>query len=251
MVAATADKTRPPIVRLRGVFVGVPGILGFSNLIEPDTAFGESKFKANTHHTEDQLAALAEKIDIHVVAPLWEKFLEEAEEKKFKGPKGGLLKPQASDWLEDHLKDPQERSKIQLPFIMWGVDSSYTSKGEVHERVMRAVSAHDEPLELKGLRLGMESIVQPLLTAGMWASALSKNQAALSFKLQGVRVLQLKQFGGGGSAAEEVTEADLKLLGENFEVEDLAAYAKPKDTKKASEEPRQVHDDLDDEESPF
>lgn len=239
------QKQKQPIVRLAGKFITPPGIMGFANLTEPDVAFNTSKFKINWHPTDDQATALADKIDAHVVDPLWEKFLKDADEKKAKAPSKGFIRPLGMDWVEEHTKDAREGSKIELPYIVFNVGSDYNDRdGVAHRRTIMATDMGGNPVDLKTARVGMGSVIQVLTSASIWASALSKGQAALSFKLIGIRILKLEQYGGGGKM-EEVSAEDLALLGEGFQADDLSGYVS---AKKASPSPR---DEPLDEEIPF
>lgn len=251
MASPKAAPKRPPIVRMTGTFVGSPGTLGFANLLDPDEAFDQVKFKANVHHTDDQLKHFAARIDNVVIAPLWEDFLKAADDLGATKPRGGYVKPTGMEWIESVYKDPKESSRIQLPYIIFSNDADYKDRdGILQRREMRGVDGHNNKLDLRKARLGMGSTVQPLLGASIWASALSKGQAALSFKLQGVRVLHLVQFGGSGPGLEEVTEDDLGLVEEGFEAEDLSAYTKgaeASDDKPKASQRTNFTEDLDDE----
>lgn len=243
-MAAATKKPKLHLVRLAGTFITPPGLLGFANLIEPDTAFNQSKFKLNWHPTDDQARALADKLDAHVVEPLWDKFLALADELKVKAPKQGWNKPLGLDWMEEHTKDPKEGSRIELPFIVFDNASEFNNRDGVPQaRIMKATDMGGNAVDLKQARVGMGSTVQVLCSASMWSGAFSKGLPAVSLKLAGLRILKLVQFGGAGKM-EEVSDEDLALLGDGFEADDLSGYV---GNKKASETPREEVD----EEIPF
>lgn len=87
-------------------------------------------------------------------------------------------------------------------------------------------------LDLPTLKLGMGSVVQVLLTPGIYSAPLTDNgMAKLSLKLQGLRIIKLEQYGSGGPAIGEISEEDMALIGSDVEADDLSAY-----TKRAKEE---------------
>lgn len=242
-------------VRSSQAFVTPPGPLGFSNLIEPDDAFDSLKFKANHHYTDEAQEALARRIDGELDT-LWPTFLKEAEKAGKVAPKGGWVKPDAAAWIEDHLKEPKEQSRIQQPYIIFANDAEYRDKktGEMTRKTMRAYDAKGSMVDLAKMKVGMGSIVQCVLIAGLFVSPLVKTPT-FSFKLQGIRVIKLEQYGAGGGGLGQLDEEDMAMLGDDTEFEDLSAYAHSpeKERPPAVKKGRTplASDDFDDEEIPF
>lgn len=247
-MAAPATKASILNVRLTGTFVTPPGTSGFANLVEPDDAFDKLQFKLNLHMTEDQAAALGRRIDTVVVDPLWPKFMAEVAKLGTKAPKGGWEKPSGAAWVDDHLKDPKEGSRMELPFIVFANDAEYRDKkGVTQRKTMRATDGGGHVVDLKTAKMGMGTVCQALLMPSLWASALSKGQAALSFKLQGVRIIKLVQFGASGSSIGDIDEEDMGLLEADMEMDDLSQYARPAEGTSTAPRERHVADDMDDE----
>ncbi|MFZ3194114.1 MAG: hypothetical protein WA154_13030, partial [Moraxellaceae bacterium] len=134
-------------------------------------------------------------------------------------------KPDCAEWVSDHLKPAHEKSKNQDPFVTFKNKADFQDKqGRTVRKTMKAYDGKGGLLDLPSLKLGMGSVVQVVLTPGLFMNALIKTPTP-TLKLQGVRVLKLVQFGaGGGGAIEEVSQDDLALLGTDFEVEDLAGF---------------------------
>lgn len=246
-MAAASKKPSSGVIAVRSkqLLITSPGTMGFANLIEPDDAFDALKFNVQIHYNEDQQARLVAQIQEHAIDGNWESFLKEVADKP--EPKGGWQKPDAQVWVDDHLKEPSERSRTQQPSIQWANDAEFRNKqGQLVRKTMRAYDAENTILDLPGLRLGMGSTVQAVLIPGLFISGLVK-QPQPSFKLQGVRILKLVQYGSGGGSLGNVSEEDMALLGDDVEVDALSAYAK-KEEKAPARKPRQDSDfDMEDE----
>lgn len=204
------------------VFFTPPGLLGWSNLIDPDDYQGDLNFKGNHHYTDDQQRLLIDKIEEKVIAPLWDRFLEEVEEGG-KDP-SKMKRPDAEQFVEDKLQVPAENARIQLPFMRYKNKAEFKDRktGEMVRKVIRFYSAKDELLNGAALKMGMGSVVQFMLTPGIFSNALIKPQP--NFQLVGVRVLKLEQFGGGaGPDMEAVDDEELKTMGD-VDMDDLSQY---------------------------
>lgn len=256
-----ADNEKSSIISVRAartVLQTPPGTMGFSNLVKPDEAFGEIKFKVRHHYNPAGVEALKAALNQHCIDALWEKFLQECEKKKLPSAKmAKLVKPDAADWVDDHLKDPKEGSRIETPFIQYANDADYVDKkGVTQRKTMYAVAADGSPLDLAKLSLGMGSVVQVLLLPGLFMNALIKTPTP-TLKLQGVKVLKAVQFGGGagGSNVPETSDEDIQaILGADFEADDLSAYASSMtDGKRATtrEDAPSNPDFMDDSDIPF
>lgn len=232
-------------VRAKQALITAPGTMGFANLIEPDEAFGTVKFNVQIHYNDDQQARLIEQIQVGI-DDTWQAFLKEVSDKT--EPKGGWTKPDAEAWVGDHLKDPSERSRTQQPSIQWANAAEFKNKaGQLQRKTMRAYDAENNLLDLPALKLGMGSIVQAVLIPGLFISGLIK-QPTPSFKLQGIRVLKLVQYGGGGGSLGDVSEEDMALLGDDVEVDSLGSYAKREEKAPPVRAKRPASDfDMDDE----
>jgi hypothetical protein len=247
MAAAKKSSSGVIAVRSKQLLITAPGTMGFSNLLEPDDAFDALKFNVQIHYNEDQQARLVAQIG-QGIEENWTAFLKEVSDKP--EPKGGWQIPDAEGWVRDHLKEPSERSRTQQPSIQWANDAEFRNKdGQLQRKTMRAYDASGKLIDLPSLRLGMGSIVQAVLIPGLFISGLVK-QPAPSFKLQGVKVLKLVQYGGGGGSLGDVSEEDMALLGDDVEVDDLGSYAKKDDAPKGK--PARAPSDFDlDDEIPF
>ncbi len=248
MAAATKSTSAGLVaVRSREMFFSAPGVMGFENLLKPDDAFDKLSFKVQLHHNEAQQELLGRQIQKYVIDANKARFLAECEESGKAAPKGGWVFPEGAEWVANHMKDPTERSRTQLPSISWRNDAEFRDKktGEMTLKVMRAYDAANTLLDLKALKLGMGSIIQAGLIGGMFVSPLVK-QPELSFKLQGVRVLRLVSYGAGQGHLAEVSDED---MAEGFSAESLGSYAAPnKDTTKAPQEREHV---VEEEDLPF
>jgi hypothetical protein len=227
MAAAKKSTSGVIAVRSKQLLITAPGTMGFANLVTPDDAFDALKFNVQIHYTDEQQERLIAQIQEHAIDANWPSMLKELSDKP--EPKGGWVKPSAETWVGDHLKEPSERSRTQQPSIQWANEAEFRNKdGQLQRKTMRAYGSKNELLDLPSLKLGMGSIVQAVLIPGLFVSGLVK-QPAPSFKLQGVRVLKLQQFGGSGGNLGDVSEEDMALLGEDVEVDDLGSYGKKED----------------------
>lgn len=248
MAASKASSSGFVGVTAKSAFVTPPCTLGFANLVEPDDAFDSLNFKANAHFDEAQVEALVARIQTHVIDALWDKFVAEAKDKG-KDP-AKLKKPSARAWVEDHLKEPREGARIELPYIIFKNAAEFRDKktGAMVRKTMRAYDMKGGLLDVAKLHLGMGSIVQVVLVPGLFMSPLIKDPQP-SFKLQGVRVLKLVQYGKGASGIGEMDADDMASIGD-LDLDDLAEYAAGVAPKERKAPVSSFADDLD-EEVPF
>lgn len=225
---AKAPAAKPAIFLTRPksrqeVFITPPGLSGWANVIEPDDYQGDLNFKINHHHTPEQVALLIDKIEAKVIAPLWDRFLEEVEAGG-KDP-AKMKRPDAEAFVEDKLQAPPENARIQLPFMRYKNKAEFRDRktGEMVRKTIRFYSAKDELLDGPSLKMGMGSVVQLVLVPGIFSNALIKPQP--NFQLAGIRVLKLEQFGGAGSGyeMEAADDEELKTLGD-VDMDDLSQY---------------------------
>lgn len=222
------------VVRPSNTIALPPGNLGFNNLLEPEAfADGPLKFKLNYHMSPEAIAALVEALKENAYSERnMEKLREEFAEKGVKSPP----EPRdVADWVSGLLREPKEGSTERLPHITIGTQAEYKDRktGEVKLRSIACWDAKNKKLDLKRLKLGRGSIIQPVVYANLfYAGAKTIQGVAIpaticpSLRLVGVRVLKLERWGGSGAQAAEADEEAIKeVLGDNFAYDDLAAYA--------------------------
>lgn len=221
-MAAPKKNSAVVTVRAKKTIALPPCTLGFASLADPDTYDPEKPvFKANAHFTPEGIDALKDTIAEKVyTADTIKKLREEAEANGFKISKD----PQdPADWLEAKLKEPKETSKIQLPHLVISNAAQFMRRGEVVKREISCWDHSNGVLDLKKLKLGMGSLVQLIVFPNLFFSKII-GVPQPSLKLVGVRVLQLKRFGGSMAPADTDDEAIKEVLGETFEYDDLSAY---------------------------
>lgn len=250
---SSADSAAPLVARNRNLVKGPPGELGFAHLITPDEAFGQVKFKANVHYKDSAFNSLFESIN-ETYWQLIPELLDAAAEKKKKDLVKVLSKADVIAYLREKVKQPTNGARIQLPYFGFDMNASYKNKdGEEVATSVKAWDSHGAPVDLKGLRLGMGSVVKPFFTIGVWAgsSPFSKWAALPTLRFVGLQVLKLKQFGGSGTVSVgEVTEADLKFLDDNFAADDLSQFVNP-DKPKDKAAKGETGEPMEDDEIPF
>ena len=200
-----------------------PLTLGFASLVTPDTYEPDKPlFKLNGHVTPEAIAAVVETIKekVYTEAMLEKAFTEAADKgMKLKGP----IDP--AEWLGDKLKEPKENARIQLPHLTLSVPANYKDKsGEVQTREIACWDGNKRKLNLKRLKLGMGSIIAPVVYPNLFASKLMGSVLQPSLKLVGLYVLKLERFGGGAAPADTDEDAIKEVLGDAFVYEDLSAY---------------------------
>jgi hypothetical protein len=224
-------------------FLTPPGPLGFSSLIEPDSAFGDPTFNANWHFNAAAREAMIQRVAMNALAVLWPKFQEEvrkkademkpAEGKRLLGQLAKWSEPDAAEWFDGatHTVEIDEenpgRIKITDPYIRFKNRAHYTQKGEVHTKTMRGSDAQGAPIDLAEANPAPGSIVQMILQPQIFISGTVK-VPTLTFGLQGLRILKLESWGRRGGGLGAVSQEDLALLGETFHTEDLSRYARAK-----------------------
>jgi len=221
-MAAPKKNSAVVTVRAKKTIALPPCTLGFASLVDPDEYDPEKPvFKLNAHYTPEGLDALKGVLAEKVYTEDSVKALrEEAEKNGFKISKD----PQdPADWLEAKLKEPKEKAKVQLPHLVISNAAQFMKKGEVQKRTIACWDHANQVLDLKKLKLGMGSLIQPIVFPNLFFSKII-GVPQPSLKLVGVRVLQLKRYGGQMAPADTDDEAIKEVLGENFEFEDLSAY---------------------------
>lgn len=222
--APPADDGKGGVVgpyRIKGIFMTPPGILGFSHMIKPDEYLGKSQFKVALHLTPAAVNLMAKRLQDQVINPF-------SEELRKLSPKKALKDRPAAVWLEDKLKAPHEASRIQLPSISFNLNAHYiTKQGEQVDTSVKAWDGQTNALlDLRTLRLGMGSTIQVGFNASLWSGGLNKFYIEPSLRLVGVKVLKAEHYGAGtGGLSADVTDEDLALLEEGFEMEDLSQFA--------------------------
>lgn len=212
------------------------GTLGFSKLVEPDEYDPDKPtFKLNVHYTGEAIEQLVEIVGEKVyteeaLARLWE----EAIPAKYK-----KVDPQApATWVEGKLKEPRDNDVVALPYIAVANRATYKTKdGEIKPRVIAAWDAANHKLDLKKLRLGKGSIIQPVVRPNIYINKLVGIPQP-SLKLVGIKVLKLIRWTGNGAGEVETDEEAIReVLGEEFAFDDLAAYAAGAEEEEAEASP--------------
>lgn len=223
--------------RSNDLFVLQPGTLGFSAMITPEPGFGGVglKFSAQAHYNEAQVERMGDLCQSRIVA-LWPLFLKELD--KTNAKLRDLGKPlfkasefkmpeDAREWVEEHLKAANEKSRNQDPFFKFSNDADYKDKdGTIHRKVMRAWSSKGELLDLPKLNPGMGSVVQVVVTPSLFVSTgLRIEDPTLSLKLQGLRIISLQSRGGHAGGNIAATQDD-ELVGvdEDVVADDLSQF---------------------------
>lgn len=236
------------VVRSRELLRSKPGILGYSNLIVPDEAFGNSKFKASLHMNAAAASATFEEINEAYWALIPE-IKDQAKEKKVDGKLKILSKADLLNYLSEKLKDANDSAPSQDKFFTFDCNSHYHDRKTDSDVAItiKAWDTHGAPLDLKAAKVGKGSVVQALFTVGVWAgsSPFSKWVALPTLRFAGLQILKLEQWkgSGGSSKVNEVADADLAYLDENFQASDLSLFLK-KDGKPDS---APAGDEMDDE----
>lgn len=206
-----------------------PCILGFSSLIEPDTYDPDKPmFKIDAHYNPNGIAQLVACIQSQCIEPNLAKLREEMADNSALKSLAGKDAITAEEWVGQKLKDPKEKSRIQLPKLTIAVRATYKDRsGETRQRDIGCWDGHNVVLDLKSLKLGSGSVIQPIVHANLFCSK-TVNGGAPSPKLDlvGVRVLKLVRFGGARPPQETDEDAIREVLGEEFSMdEDLSAFA--------------------------
>lgn len=217
------------IIRAKKTIALPPCTLGFASLVEPDDYDPDKPaFKMNAHYNPPGLDALKEKIAANCYAPAALEKLEAEALAQGTIPKGKTLAgPQdVGAWLEAKLKEPKEKAKIQLPHIVILVKANRKNReGEVYQISLGCWDAHNRVLDLKALKLGMGSVVAPIVYPNVFFSKLIGFPQP-SLQLAGLRVLKRVTWSGGGAPPQEDDEDIRSVMGADFDVdEDLSAFA--------------------------
>lgn len=200
-----------------------PVILGYSSLVDPDEYDPEKPvFKLNAHLEPACIEALVKAIAAKCYSSAnLEKLKEACDENKlpWEDPQD------ASKWLGAKLKTPKEGFAIQLPYIIIATKAQYKNKqGEIVKKEMSCWDRKNVLLDLRSLKLGRGSVVQPVVRTNVYLSKLiGFPQPKLD--LVGVRVVKLVRF-GGQQAPEETSDEDIQaILGDLALDDDLSQYA--------------------------
>lgn len=226
-MAKPAKNTAVIVARRRDSVALPPCILGFGSLTEPDTYDPDKPlFKLDACYNPAGIAALAALVQKECIDANLEKLREEMASTK--GMEAFVnVEPQTPEaWLAGKLKQPKDNSRVPLPKLVVSRKATYKDRsGEIVTRTIGCWDSHNKPLDLKALKLGMGSTIQPIVNANLYISKLIGFPQP-KFDLVGVRILQLKQFGGQRPPQETDEDAIREVLGEEFVVdEDLSAFA--------------------------
>jgi len=239
--AAGAKKGSSSIVTLR-VSQSValpPARLGFSALVKADEfEEGKPRLSANFHYSPEGIAALAEVLSEKVLTG--DRIEELAKMVEENGGTGFPAALTAEEWLERMLREPRESRNPdipQLPYLKLSIPQNYvrtnrdTGAKETKKRTISAWDPNNKKLKLAALRLGAGSVIEPIVYPNLFFVAANKATrapalVAPSLRLIGIRVLELKQFSGGGNSAPGASDDETiaKVLGKDFHYSDLSAF---------------------------
>lgn len=208
-------------VRSKKTIALPPAMLGFSSLVTPDTYDpSKPKLKGNFHYKAEAFPLLQATIQKECIDAFLAKLTEDS---------GFPLKTAmtAEEWLAEKLKEPKDEARIKLPHIVLMCNASFRGRdGELQEVALSAWDRHNNKLDLKKLRISADSIVEPIVKPGLFASKQLMSIPQPTLRLVGIRVLKLVQFGGSSAPAETDEEAIKEALGQDFDMDqDLSAFA--------------------------
>lgn len=225
---AKPAKNSSVIVQRRRDSVALPPCtLGFSSLAEPDTYEPDKPmFKLDACYNPAGIEALKAIIQKECIDANLGKLREEMEANP--GLKAFVkAEPQSPEaWLAGKLKEPKENAKVQLPKLVIACKAERKGRdGQPYTVAIGCWDMHNQALDIKALKLGMQSIVQPIVNPNLFFSKLiGFPQPNLS--LVGVRIIKLVRFGGARPPQETDEDAIREVLGEAFVVDDdLSAFA--------------------------
>jgi hypothetical protein len=216
-------------VRRRDSVALPPATLGFASLTEPDTYDPDKPmFKLDACYNPAGIDALRTLVQKECVEHNLDKLRAEMAENSALKTLVGKEPINVSDWLEGKLKAPKDNAKVPLPKMV--IACRAVRKGRDGKEYTVAVGcwdAHNSPLDLKALKLGMGSIIQPIVNANLYVSkTVNGGRPSPKLDLVGVRVLKLVRFGGARPPQETDEDAIRDVLGEEFQLdEDLSAFA--------------------------
>lgn len=225
-MAAPKQSSAVIVVRSNKTLALPPSLLGFGDLLEPDTYDPDKpKFKANFHFTPPALQDLPGIVSGWCAGDLLEKLSAEFTEKQ---PKLSLKPVQSADeWLEAKLKPAKDDPRTDwqaLPFLQVTMPATRKTKDGVENREVACWDGNNKKLPLRRLRLGRGSTVQAVIRPALyWSKLIGFPQPTM--QLVGVRVLKLVSWGGAGAQAPERDDEEIRnVLGADFEADDLSQY---------------------------
>jgi hypothetical protein len=223
-MAIKAKNAAVVLVRSKKTIALPPATLGFCSLVTPDTYDPDKPaFKANFHYGDKAWPLLVDTVQKHCMDANLAKLQKEAA--------FDLKDPcDVAEWVGDKKKTPKEGAKLDVPHLVVMTKADYKDRdGNVVRREITCWDRHNNLLDLKSLRLGFGSIVEPIVHANLFASKAMKSTPTPSLQLVGLRILKLVQFGGQSAPAETDEDAIREALGDDFAMdEDLSAYSKAK-----------------------
>jgi hypothetical protein len=225
-------KSATLMIRSKTTTALAPGQMGFADLTAPK-GFGtdDPKFNVDYHVTPAGIDANRVILEAKL-ADLLPRLQEEIEKAN---ADGSGFKPKApvsiDELIEQKLKEPRaDRPKMpQLPYMRIGAPGA-TKKGPSS---MVAWSPDNQLLDLAKLRMAAGTWFEPIIWVNLFISktamgAAGPQQPCLSFKLVGVRIRELVQFGGGRGVAPPGADdaAIAAVMGSKFDAsaQDFSAF---------------------------
>jgi hypothetical protein len=212
----------------------------FHKLFTPDEYEGKKKFKSRFHLNPKGMTALkaalqAKCIDQHFDAMKAEvdQWTADAKAAKKTPPvaicetKDGCQSPE--EWLEEKLREPHEKDKVQLPTIQLHVDAYLPlRKGQDEaDRELRTIKFWDakgvliEDPEKRLAKMTSGTWVQPIVHANLFLSKqLGKNPRPM-LQLVGLQVIKLVEYGSSEAPPSAADEDEMRrIMGDDYSVDD-------------------------------
>lgn len=255
------------VIRDRKTTALPPMQLGsFHRLLTPDEYEGKTRFKARFHINPEGITALAAILQAKCIDAHFPKMKEEVDEEVAEAKaakktpalticdtKEGCKSP--ADWIEDALKEPREKDKVQLPTIQLAVDAYLPLKKDQDpsDREMRTIKfwnakgvllcdSSEPTKDIKQMAAG--TWVKPVVHTNLFASKQLGKDPRPQLMLVGLQIIKLEKFGSGQVDSPDAADDEemRRIMGDEYDpADDLHAMTAGDD---------HGSDDLDDE-SPF
>jgi hypothetical protein len=237
------------VIRDRKTTALPPMQLGsFHKLFEPDEYEGKKRFKARFHVNAAAIGAMEKVLQVKCIDAHFDELKKqvaevtaEAKEQRKTPPislcdsKEDAQSPK--EFMEDKLKEPHEKDKVQLPTIQLHVDAwQPLRKGQTEaDRELRTIKFWDSagnllgdsenlPKELKRMAAG--SWVKPVVHTNLFLSKQLGKAPRCQLMLVGLQIIKLEVFGAGQVDNPDGVDDDemRKIMGDDYDhADDLSA----------------------------
>jgi len=239
---ATAPKKASAVIviRDRNTTALPPMQLGsFHKLFEPDEYEGKKRFKSRFHVNPAGITALEATLQSKCIDAHFETMKKQVEELAAEAKAAGkspTLKIVATaaecqsptEFIEDKLKDPHEKDKVQLPTIQLHVDAyKPLRKGQDEsERELRDIKFWDargkllDPAALK--KMTASTWCQPVVHSNLFLSKQLGPAPRCQLQLVGLQIIKLVEFGSGQEQAPDAADDDAMkaIMGADYDAAD-------------------------------